>query len=366
MRTNEIAIDLAGITKFYGSGADAVRALHDIHFQIKHNEFFTLLGPSGCGKTTLLRIIGGFEDFGHGNLRLFGQDIHNLPPNRRPVNTVFQHYALFPHMSIQDNVGFGLKMLGKSAEEIQRRCGQMLELVHLSEYANRKPAQLSGGQKQRVALARALAPEPKVLLLDEPLSALDLKLRQSMRHELKQIREELGITFIFVTHDQEEALIMSDRIAVMSHGALQQVGTPEKIYNQPINRFVADFIGETNLVDVQVNQLDSETATVQFADQSLTCTIEADQRLSLGETAHMSVRPEHVNISSEPGDENIIQAELVRKIFLGTDIQLVCRLSSGQELMARVQSAKTGIAQLSPGDKVQLSIEPHRIVLLVD
>ena len=363
---NQTAIDIAGVTKFYGSGPDAVRALHDIHFQIQHNEFFTLLGPSGCGKTTLLRIIGGFEDISEGTLRLFGEDIQELPPNRRPVNTVFQHYALFPHMSIRDNVGFGLKMQGRPPEEIHRRSDQMLELVRLSEYAERRPSQLSGGQKQRVALARALAPEPKVLLLDEPLSALDLKLRQSMRHELKQIREELGITFIFVTHDQEEALIMSDRIAVMSHGALQQVGTPEEIYNHPLNRFVADFIGETNLVEVQVREISDSGATVTFAGHTLACSVNENQAHEPGEIAHMSIRPEHIGITPGEETEDALRATVLRKIFLGTDIHVACSLPTGEELVARVQSTAAGVAALSPGDGVTLDIDPHRIVLLGD
>ncbi len=363
---NQAAIHIDRITKYYGTGADAVRALHDVHFEIRHNEFFTLLGPSGCGKTTLLRIIGGFEGFRQGALRLFGEDIQNLPPNQRPVNTVFQHYALFPHLNIRDNVGFGLKMKGKSRSEIHRRATQMLELVRLSEYANRRPAQLSGGQRQRVALARALAPEPKVLLLDEPLSALDLKLRQSMRYELKQIREKLGITFIFVTHDQEEALIMSDRIAVMSQGSVQQVGTPEAIYNHPRNRFVADFIGETNLVEVQVERLDAQGATVNFAGHLLSCTINPGQDHQPGEIAQMSIRPEHIRIIPNEEHEQGLPAVVEHKTFLGTDVQMACRLPTGEALMARVQSASADLTSLSPGEPVRLMIDPHRIVLLGD
>ncbi len=363
---NPTAVLIDGITKYYGSGPDAVCALHDIHFQIQHNEFFTLLGPSGCGKTTLLRILGGFEDFSQGTLKLFGEEIRDLPPNRRSVNTVFQHYALFPHMSIRDNVGFGLKMQGKPPREIRQRAEQMLALVRLEEYADRRPSQLSGGQKQRVALARALAPEPQVLLLDEPLSALDLKLRQSMRHELKQIREELGITFIFVTHDQEEALIMSDRIAVMSHGALQQVGTPEEIYDHPCNRFVADFIGETNLVEARVREINGNQAIVDFAGHDLTCTLHAESGHRPRDVAHLSIRPEHIGIQSAIGTSGTIPAVVERKVFLGTDIQIICSLASGEKLMARIQSSATDIAALSMGDTVHLTIDPNRIVLLGD
>lgn len=363
---DQAAIRIKGMTKHYGVPPDQVRALHDVDFEIGHNEFFTLLGPSGCGKTTLLRIIGGFESYSQGKLELFGEEIQDLPPNQRPVNTVFQHYALFPHMSIRDNVGFGLKMQGRPKAETNARAEKMLELVRLSEYADRRPSQLSGGQKQRVALARALAPEPKALLLDEPLSALDLKLRQSMRHELKQIREKLGITFIFVTHDQEEALIMSDRIAVMSHGALQQVGTPEEIYNQPKNRFVADFIGETNLIKAVVKELRSEIARVEYAGLEMSVPVARGQHFDAGQIVHLSIRPEHIDIQPASQNHNGLPAIIEQKMFLGTDIQAICRLSVGKELIARVQSTQPGIESLASGDSVNLVIDPQRAVLLGD
>ncbi|MEK9757224.1 MAG: ABC transporter ATP-binding protein, partial [Paracoccaceae bacterium] len=239
-------------------------ALKKINLAIEDNEFFTLLGPSGCGKTTLLRMIAGFEDVSEGEIFLFGQEIDRLPPHKRPVNTVFQNYALFPHMNVRENVAFGLEMLGKPKSEALGRADEMLDLVQLTEFAARKPAQLSGGQQQRVALARALAPQPKVLLLDEPLSALDLKLRKAMQLELKQLQRETGITFIFVTHDQEEALTMSDRIAVMSNGELQQLGAARDIYERPRNRFVADFIGDTNLLEVEVTAVRGPVAQCQI------------------------------------------------------------------------------------------------------
>ena len=262
------AIDIRQVVKRYGSAT----ALHGISLEIADNEFFTLLGPSGCGKTTLLRCIAGFEDVTAGEIRLFGQNIAGLEPNQRPVNTVFQQYALFPHMSVIDNVAFGLKMKGIGLSDRRARAGKMLDMVHLSDFADRLPTQLSGGQQQRVALARALAPEPKVLLLDEPLSALDLKLRQAMRVELKSLQEETGITFIFVTHDQEEALTMSDRIAVMSQGHIQQIGTARDIYESPVNRFVADFIGETNLLAVQVDAVSNGIASVTLpGGHRITC-----------------------------------------------------------------------------------------------
>jgi spermidine/putrescine transport system ATP-binding protein len=244
------AIDVRGITKIYNPDSNnPFKALDNISLTINDNEFFTLLGPSGCGKTTLLRLIAGFEQVSGGEIMLFDDEIENLEPNRRPVNTVFQHYALFPHMTVAANVAFGLERLRKPKDEIEATVDRVLTLVKMKHLADRHPNQLSGGQQQRVALARALAPSPKVLLLDEPLSALDLKLRQAMREELKQLQKETGITFVFVTHDQEEALAMSDRIAVRSEGEVLQIGEPTDIYAHPVNRFVADFIGDTNFMD---------------------------------------------------------------------------------------------------------------------
>ncbi|HSH41568.1 MAG TPA: spermidine/putrescine ABC transporter ATP-binding protein, partial [Arenicellales bacterium] len=245
------AIHVDAVSKTFGSGTDEVHALREVTLDVRENEFFTLLGPSGCGKTTLLRLIAGFEEPSAGHIELHGRTLTGLPPYRRPVNTVFQNYALFPHLSVARNVSFGLEMLGTDKAQIDRRVREMLELVRLSDYGNRTPAQLSGGQQQRVALARALANHPKVLLLDEPLSALDLKLRKEMQLELKRLQSETGITFIFVTHDQEEALTMSDRLAVMDDGRLLQVGTPGEIYEHPATRFVADFIGDTNFLPAE-------------------------------------------------------------------------------------------------------------------
>ncbi len=249
MAVSQSAIEAKRVTKeFRGAGQDAVRALDDVSVTIRENEFFTLLGPSGCGKTTLLRLIAGFDFPTEGEILLYGHDIAPLPPFKRPVNTVFQNYALFPHMTVAQNIGFGLEMLRKPRAEIDARVAEMLRLVRMEELAKRKTSQISGGQQQRVALARALAPAPKVLLLDEPLSALDFKLRKEMQIELKRLQLETGITFIFVTHDQEEALTMSDRIAVMSKGKILQIGSPREIYDHPSERFVANFIGETNFL----------------------------------------------------------------------------------------------------------------------
>ncbi len=247
------AIAIERICMEFGTPGQGLKALDDVSLDIHANEFFTLLGPSGCGKTTLLRLIAGFEQPSSGSIRLYGERMEGLPPFRRPVNTVFQSYALFPHMSVAENIGFGLEMQGRPRSEIGATVSRMLELVKLPEVGKRRADQLSGGQQQRIALARALASRPKVLLLDESLSALDLKLRKEMQIELKRLQHETGITFIFVTHDQEEALTMSDRIAVMSKGKVLQVGTPSDIYEAPLNRAVADFIGETNFLEGQAD-----------------------------------------------------------------------------------------------------------------
>ena len=243
------AITVQSVSKSFGRGDAAIRVLQDVSVEIGAREFFTLLGPSGCGKTTLLRLIAGFEDLNSGSILIEGARIDHLPPFQRPVNTVFQNYALFPHLTVAQNVAFALEMQNLSTTEVRRRAGEALEMVRMGALAARKPSELSGGQQQRVALARALAPRPKVLLLDEPLSALDLKLRKEMQIELKQLQTEAGITFVFVTHDQEEALTLSDRIAVMQGGRILQLDTPRAIYERPAHRFVADFIGEINLLD---------------------------------------------------------------------------------------------------------------------
>ena len=348
------AVDIRNAVKSYGT----VTALHGVSLTIADNEFFTLLGPSGCGKTTLLRLIAGFEQITSGEIRLFGQDIAGLEPNKRPVNTVFQAYALFPHMSVLDNVAFGLKMQGVALAARKDRAGKMLEMVHLSAFADRLPAQLSGGQQQRVALARALAPAPKVLLLDEPLSALDLKLRQAMRVELKQLQEDTGITFIFVTHDQEEALTMSDRIAVMSNGRVQQIGTARDIYEAPVNRFVADFIGETNILQVDVESVSEGRATLTLpGGQSVTC---PSATATPGRHA-LSIRPERVTISTT-GE---LRATVDRVVYLGTDLHVLARLADSTPFTIRLQNAaRTAIPE--PGASIFLHLEEGAARLLAD
>ncbi|MCX7645499.1 MAG: ABC transporter ATP-binding protein [Rhodobacteraceae bacterium] len=350
-----VAVSIRQAVKRYGN----VTALHGVTLDIADRAFFTLLGPSGCGKTTLLRLIAGFEDLTAGEIALFGQPIAGLPPDRRPVNTVFQNYALFPHMTVAQNVEFGLRMKGVPEPQRRARAVRMLEMVHLADLAGRLPAELSGGQQQRVALARALAPGPRVLLLDEPLSALDLKLRQAMRVELKAIQEETGITFVFVTHDQEEALSMSDSIAVMSAGRIQQVGTPREIYEAPVNRFVADFIGETNLVPAEVERVECGTARVVLpGGTALACPAAP----GVGPGAHhVSIRPERVTLS--PAGE--LAATVERVVYLGSDLQLMTRLADGAPFAVRLQNAAR-VAVPAPGAAVRLHLEEGAVRLLAD
>jgi spermidine/putrescine transport system ATP-binding protein len=348
--SEEFAVVARNVGKVYGAGATAVTALGDVSVSIEQGEFFTLLGPSGCGKTTLLRCIAGFESPTSGAILLSGRDITHTPPNARPVNTVFQSYALFPHLSVAENVGFGLKMLGKSRAEVTRATERVLALVKLEDFAGRLPQQLSGGQQQRVALARALAPEPEVLLLDEPLSALDLKLRKEMQSELKRLQTETGITFVFVTHDQEEALTMSNRIAVMSAGALLQVGTPHDIYNRPVNRFVADFIGETNFLPGTV-----EAGGVRIGSGDIFAAPLAGQ---IGAVT-LAVRPEQVGIVAVGAG---IAAKVVEATYLGTDTHYTLALSDDSRIVARVQS-NAGEA-LRIGDPVGVSLDPNSMRVL--
>jgi spermidine/putrescine transport system ATP-binding protein len=283
-------VELRDVSKLFGE----ITAVNSINIKINDGEFFSLLGPSGCGKTTTLRMIAGFEQPTVGEIFLHGQAVAGIPAYKRPVNTVFQNYALFPHMTVWKNVAFGLEMKKVPKDEINKRAGEALELVQLSGMGERKPKQLSGGQQQRVALARALVNHPEVLLLDEPLGALDLKLRKEMQFELKQIQEQLGITFIYVTHDQEEALTMSDRIAVMDEGKVQQIGTPREIYEHPTNRFVADFIGETNFVPATVQSID-EFVTLDIGGAEVMG--EAGSRsLAAGERVTLAIRPEKINL----------------------------------------------------------------------
>jgi len=355
----EPAIRIKSVTKIFGEHTDhAVKALDEVSLDIQDNEFFTLLGPSGCGKTTLLRLVAGFEYPTAGEILLFGNNLEGLPAQERPVNTVFQHYALFPHISVVENVGFGLKMQGREGQEIRNIAMEMLALVQMKKFAERHPHQLSGGQQQRVALARALAPRPKVLLLDEPLSALDLKLRQEMREELKTLQKETGITFIFVTHDQVEALTMSDRIAVMTSGRLQQIGTPTQIYEQPRNRFVADFIGESNFVDAVVEKFDEGFAWCSLGGD-LALKVERTEGIRENDTVTLALRPEKIVLDTaatrEDGD---IIGTVEHSTYLGTDTNYLVRLNDTVCLNVRGQNSITGEAYFQIRDEVALKIAP--------
>ncbi|MCB5409187.1 ABC transporter ATP-binding protein [Pseudogemmobacter sp. CC-YST710] len=328
------------VIKAFGQGEHSVRALDNVSCEIRQGEFFTLLGPSGCGKTTLLRLIAGFEMPSSGQILIDGTDVTGRPPNRREVNTVFQSYALFPHLTVAENVGFALKMQGKSKAETGARVSEMLALVKLEAMAGRRTSQLSGGQQQRVALARALAPRPKVLLLDEPLSALDLKLRKEMQVELKRLQTETGITFVFVTHDQEEALTMSDRIAVMSAGKIQQVGGPREIYTAPVNRFVADFIGETNFIPVR---------PVEGGARLPNGSVIAAQ----GSGTLLTIRPEQLRLvpADSPGS---LKARVTNVVYFGTDTHVYLELEDGTGLTARVPSPADGAPMHQTGQRLGL------------
>jgi spermidine/putrescine transport system ATP-binding protein len=350
------AVEIKGVSKIFGN----YQALKPVSFDIYENEFFTLLGPSGCGKTTLLRMIAGFEQPTTGEISLRGANIQRLPPHKRRVNTVFQSYALFPHMTLEQNIAFGLENLGWAKDRREARVADMLRLVHMDKFAARKPQQLSGGQRQRIALARALAPEPEVLLLDEPLSALDLKLRQAMRDELRTLQRQTGITFVFVTHDQEEALDMSDRICVLGDGEIQQLGTPAAIYEEPSNRFVADFIGETNFFEVDVISVDGEHATVSIP-QGMQFTAPQKQAL-VGQKATMSIRPEKISLPAQAGQVPI-EGTIVGANYLGGYTYYLVETGVARLRISKRNSA-TRSRMFEPGQpiKVSFSAESARIL----
>ncbi|QBX34955.1 ABC transporter ATP-binding protein [Paracoccus liaowanqingii] len=352
-------IQLKSVSKIYGAGAGAVTALSDVSLTVAENEFFTLLGPSGCGKTTLLRLLARFEVPSTGAIVLDGADIADLPPHRRPINTVFQNYALFPHMTVAQNIAFGLQSLGRPRAAVKARVAEMLALVAMEHLADRRIAAMSGGQQQRVALARALAPAPRILLLDEPLSALDLKLRRQMQMGLKRLQAETGITFVFVTHDQEEALTMSDRIAVMGAGRLQQVATPRDLYDRPANRFVAGFIGEGNFLPVHVHGHDGAQARVTIAGTDLALPTDA---LPPGEL-HAMIRPERICLS--PSARGLPLAGIVENlVYLGTDTHLHLRLEGGAQITARIANGDPHLQGLTPGMPATLNVPPDALRLV--
>ena len=342
---NQPLIDLVHISKSF----DGTMVLDDLNLSVKENEFVTLLGPSGCGKTTTLRIIGGFETADTGKVIFDGTDISKLPPNKRQLNTVFQKYALFTHMSIAENIAFGLKIKGKSKDYINDKIKYALKLVNLEGFENRSVDSLSGGQQQRIAIARAIVNEPKVLLLDEPLGALDLKLRQSMQYELIRLKEELGITFIYVTHDQEEALTMSDTIVVMNQGYIQQMGTPEQIYNEPENAFVADFIGESNIVPGIMLQ----DELVEIFGAKFAC---VDKGFGRNQPVDVVIRPEDIDLV-EP-EKGTLTGVCTHLIFKGVHYEMEVTTPDGFEWLVH----STDLCPV--GQKVGLHVDPFDIQIM--
>ena len=357
-------INIEGITQTFGKGKEAFTALHNVSLTINENEFFTLLGPSGCGKTTLLRAIAGFVTPTSGQIKLAGQNLLALPPYSRPVNTVFQNYALFPHMTVAQNISFGLEMLNLPKAEIEGTVAEMLDLVQMTPMQDRKISQISGGQQQRVALARALAPKPQVLLLDEPLSALDFKLRKEMQIELKRLQHETGITFVFVTHDQDEALTMSDRLAVMNEGRILQIGEPRDIYDHPSMRFVADFIGETNFLNVDVLSADqNNNATIQLASGVTTTARTTDANTQAGQ-ATAAVRPEHAVLCDE--HNALLSGTLEEVIYSGTDTHYHVRLSDNTRFVVRKQNHPGTTEQITPGSTIGIYFDAGVAQVLKD
>jgi len=388
----EISLELKEIKKSFTEG-EAV--LDNISLEISKGEFITLLGSSGCGKTTTLRIIAGLEQPDAGSVWLDGREVTGLEPNQRDVNTVFQNYALFPHMNVAENIGYGLKLKKVPKSEIRKKVSQMLELVQLEGYERRKPSELSGGQKQRVAIARALVNNPKVLLLDEPLGALDLQLRRAMQIELKHLQKKLGITFIYITHDQEEAINMSDRIAVMRDGCIEQIGTPDEIYNHPKTSYVATFVGNANILHGVAESIQGENAIVKIGNDRVIVKLETSQQdtrvkqyLAAGEKVTLAVRSENillqetavigdtgtdhrdtVDISVSGGgldahNKNSVsglQATVTEKNFAGGQLRVTLKLSDGTQLIA----SRYGIdASVAEGQTVRCSFLPTDVVLV--
>ncbi|HSS62945.1 MAG TPA: ABC transporter ATP-binding protein [Gammaproteobacteria bacterium] len=360
MNESSIAVEARAATKVF-PGKPPVRALDDATIAIRSGEFFTLLGPSGCGKTTLLRLIAGFEQPTRGELFLYGDPLAHLPPFRRPVNTVFQSYALFPHLTVARNIAFGLEMLKLERAKISARVEEMLALVKLEKFGDRRPAQLSGGQQQRVALARALANHPKVLLLDEPLSALDLKLRKEMQLELKRLQLETGITFIFVTHDQEEALTMSDRIAVMRDGHILQIGTPTQIYEHPEDRFVADFIGDSNFLEAECLEANGDKVSFTLAGGGELRAADG-QGCAPGDRVTLAVRPERIELDIP--DAARVAGRVENVVYFGTDTTYYVTLPGGSRVQIRVQNRTGSGRKVNPGDAVGLAFPSDAVQVL--
>jgi len=351
---SELIVSLIDVEKSFGKN----KVVKKMNMEIKEGEFLTLLGPSGCGKTTTLRMIAGFEEATSGIIKVQGERVEDKEPFERDVNTVFQNYALFPHMTVFDNIAYGLKIKKKSKEEITIRVNSMLDLVQLKGYENRKPDALSGGQKQRVAIARALINDPKVLLLDEPLGALDLKLRKQMQVELKRLQKKLGITFVYVTHDQEEALTMSDRIAVMNEGVIEQLASPIEIYEKPLTKFVAGFIGESNIFDGKVTgygdgiiEVETEAGKIKVQGQGF----------EIGEKIHVSIRPEYISVSKDPVEGFDLKGTIKDFLYMGTVIKTSVDLKDASEIKYSRFEKDDNFRE---GDCVHVNWNPKRAVAI--
>jgi spermidine/putrescine transport system ATP-binding protein len=353
-----VAIALNGVSKRFGSHT----AVNDVTLEIAEGEFFSMLGPSGCGKTTTLRMIAGFETPDVGRVVLEGNDVTSVSANKRPVNMVFQQYALFPHMTIYDNVAFGLKVKRVPRTEHRDRINELLKVVDLEGLEHRRPKQLSGGQQQRVALARALVNRPAALLLDEPLGALDVKLRKQMQVELKRIQSELGTTFVYVTHDQDEALAMSDRIAVMNRGEVEQLGSPREIYDHPRTAFVADFIGSLNALDLTIDELVGGYAISRLGENERVVAA-VDRTHAVGEQVRVAVRPEHVKIGAASDEGSRVEGTIAELVYLGMYTQFHVDTRAGRIVSHRLADEQRS-AQLEPGAKVTLFWSPDQAPVL--
>ena len=356
-------VSIRGVSKKFPGG---VIAVDNVHIDIAQNEFFALLGPSGCGKTTLLRMISGLETPTEGQIIIGGQDMALTPPNKRPTNMVFQSYAVFPHMTVEDNVAYGLRVTGVPEDETKRRTAEALEMVKLSHLAKRKPDQMSGGQRQRVALARALVKRPKVLLLDEPLSALDAKLRDDMRMELTRLQETVGITFIIVTHDQDEALSMADRIAVMDAGHIRQIATPGRLYESPESRFVADFIGKVNLLDGKATGVNGGTMSIDVPKLGK-FDVPTAKGITSGSAVALAIRPEKLHISKEePGATSFkAHGKIAAWAYYGDTSHMYVDTAGGVRLSVTIQNAtRTTVDNMDVGDQVWLSWAPSDTLVL--
>ncbi|HEX8322545.1 MAG TPA: ABC transporter ATP-binding protein [Tepidisphaeraceae bacterium] len=355
-------VEFISVTKRWGS----FTAVDDVSLKIRAGEFLTLLGPSGCGKTTMLRMISGFEHPTSGRVLLDGRDVTGDPPYRREVNQVFQSYALFPHLTVRENIEFGLKMKKVERDELRRRVDEAVRIVALAEYQRRRPHQLSGGQRQRVALARAIVNRPKVLLLDEPLSALDASLRHTMQIELKRLQAKLGITFVFVTHDQEEALTMSDRIAVINHGRVEQIDSVQDIYHRPRTRFVAEFIGKANVIDAAIVGGGVENVRVNV-EAGLELDVCRDGAAVRGDRVRVAVRPEKINVTAHrPAGVNAFEVTVEEELFRGAIDELCVRTAGGTELTVLVANEGRMEAAVHRGDRVWCQIHPEDAVLIED